>query len=290
MGMAFLRALGVDATSGVLDPLVGLALFQALQVIALLGGGAMAGAGQMRSTLLGGVAGFTSGVIFLVGLLTGVVATLAQWYSGVLLSPESSVRDLIIFGLPLQHAIVGAVGGLIGGLIWSPLTPVLVPGLPSAQKRVQIRREATQKAVSRWTGPVSIVGVVFGSAVAVAGALQTPAIVDFILRASEYKLKIITQIENQVAYGEVYGLAILFGGFLAGANRVNGLKQGVCVGVLVAMVMTGSFLRGGAGISVSVIFPILSAMLLAPIGGLCGSELLPPAARRGRRHKKRTWL
>src|SRR5262249_40201637 len=46
MGMASPRALGSDATSAARSPLVGLILFQSIQALALLGGGALAGAGQ----------------------------------------------------------------------------------------------------------------------------------------------------------------------------------------------------------------------------------------------------
>ena len=285
MGMACLRAIGLDAAGGHLDPLVGLGLFQGLQVVALLVGGALAGAGQPRGSVLGGAAGVLSGVLFLTGLVTGVVGNLAQSYSAELLAPDSRVHDLVIYGLPLQHAVVGAIGGLIGSFIWRPAVPVAIPGLLTSAKRGLAGREAAPKAVSRWAGPVSIPGVMLGSAVAILGALNTPTLVDFVLRASDHKLRIVTRMENQVAYGEVYGLTILLGGFLAGANRRNGLKQGTCVGLLVAAVMGGAFLRGGAGLSVSVVFPVLSALLLAPVGGLCGSELFPPVVRARRRPK-----
>src|SRR5262249_2887504 len=81
VGMACLRALGVDAASGALDPLTGLILFQGLQVLALLGGGMLAGAGQERGSVLGGIVGILSGVVILAAMLSGLVSTLVQSYS-----------------------------------------------------------------------------------------------------------------------------------------------------------------------------------------------------------------
>jgi hypothetical protein len=119
------------------------------------------------------------------------------------------------------------------------------------------------------------------------GALNAPAIVDWIMRLSDRKLQVITQLENQVAYGEVFGLSILFGGCLAGATRPNGLKQGVCVAILVSVVLIGTLIRQAGEDPGAVLFPILSALLLAPVGGWFGSELLPPVAKR--RFRVRFW-
>jgi hypothetical protein len=145
------------------------------------------------------------------------------------------------------------------------------------------------KPVSRWAGPVSPIKVLLGTAVAVYGAINTPRLVDYILLVSDKQLKIMTTLENQVAHGEVYGLMILFGGILAGASRTNGLKQGTCVGVLVAVIMSSFHGYALGQTSLSVVFPIISALLLAPVGGWFGSELWPPVDRRVRR-KRRTWF
>jgi hypothetical protein len=288
MGMACLRGLNIDAASGALDPLVGLVLFLGFQVLALLVGGTLAGAGQPRGTLLGGLVGLTSGVLLLAGMLSGVLSNMVQLYSAELLTPGTPTYDLTMYGLPLQNAVTAALGGLLGGWIWKPLPTLTVPGLIAVQNR-KPRRDAYVKPVSRWKGPVSVVKVLVGSAVAVLGATNTPWILNSILRVSDNKLMIMTALENQVAHGEVYGLMILCGGILAGANRTNGLKQGTCVGFLVAVIMSNfhSFALGQA--SLSMVFPIISALLLAPVGGWFGSELWPPVARRAR-YKWKSWF
>jgi hypothetical protein len=288
MGMACLRGLHVDASSGDLNPLVGLILFLGLQVLALLIGGTLAGAGQPRGVLLGGLVGVTSGVLFLAGMLGGILSNMVQSFSSELLTPGTPTHDLTMFGLPLQNAIVAALGGLIGSWIWRPLPPLTMPGLVGVQNR-KTRLDANVRAVSRWAGPVSLAGVLLGTTVAVLGAINTPRLIDYILLVSDRQIKIMTTLEDQVAHGEVYGLMILLGGILAGANRTNGLKQGVCVGMLVAIMMSSFHGYALGHTPLSVVFPIISALLLAPVGGWFGSELWPPVDRRVRR-KRLTWV
>ncbi|HEV3204700.1 MAG TPA: hypothetical protein VGY77_09960, partial [Gemmataceae bacterium] len=60
MGMACLRGLGKEATSGELNSLLGLALFHGLQAVALLPAGTLAGAGHKRGALLGAGVGLFS--------------------------------------------------------------------------------------------------------------------------------------------------------------------------------------------------------------------------------------
>src|SRR5262249_11608046 len=183
--------------------------------------------------------------------------------------------------------IAGAIGGLVGSLFWQPLMVPVDPRYASLRKQRPARRDPNQPAFVLWSGPVAWVRVLVGTGIAVLGAVNTSNIVDAILRVSEYKLQIMTQLENQVAYGEVFGLSILAGGCFAGATRVNGLKQGVCTGLLVAIIMIGSFYKAAAEYSVSVLFPILTALLLAPVGGWFGSELLPPVSKE--RFRARIW-
>jgi hypothetical protein len=131
--------------------------------------------------------------------------------------------------------------------------------------------------------------VIVGILVATIGAINTPTILDFILAASDHKLKIVTELENRLAYGEVFSLMILIGGFIAGANTVNGLKQGTCAGVMLAFIMVGLFARNARSPD-SLLFLVFSVLLLAPIGGWCGSELLLPTIQRASRRKGRTWF
>jgi hypothetical protein len=285
IGMAALRILGLDG-EGKLNPLAGLIVFQALQVLALLCGGMLAGAGQDRGSVLGGFVGILTGVGVLAAMLAGVGTNVLQSYSTELLRPGSPTHDMIMFGLPVQNLIAGAIGGLIGCWVWRPLPMAADPRYASMSKKAPARREPVPKLI-RWTGPIAWVRVLLGTGIALVGALNAPRIVDFVLRASENKLQVMTQLENQVAYGEVFGLSIILGGIFAGATRINGLKQGVCVAFLLSIAMVGFLFRSADENGFSVLFPILSALLLAPVGGWFGSELLPPVSRH--RFRVRFW-
>ncbi len=281
-GMAVLRGLGREAPSGALSPLAGLVLFQGLQALALLPAGALAGAGQRRGALLGAATGLFSGLFFISGMLTGVLSSLVQSFSEQLLKPGTPIHDLTLYSLPVIHTFFGTVGGLAGSLVWRAPVEVTLPFL-SPKKQLALRREATSsRPLFRWEGPIAWGHVLVGTVVAIAGAVNTPTIVDFILRASDDQLKIMTQLEDAVAYGEIFALSILAGGCLAGAHSPNGLKQGVCVGMTLAFLMAGIFYKGPN--APSVVYPVLCALCLAPVGGWFGSELLPPTVQgRGRR-------
>jgi hypothetical protein len=286
VGTAGLRALHLDAGRGGLNPLAGLVLFQGLQGLAVLLGGLLAGAGQARGSLLGGFVGLLSGTAALAGMLSGAVSTLVQSYSAELLTPGTPTHQVVMYGLLAQQLVVGAVGGFLGSFVWRPLVVPVDSRYAALARRRPARRDPGEPAFRRWSGPVAWVRVLTGTGLAAVGAHYTPDIVDFILQVSDRRLQLMTQLENQVAFGEVFGLCILLGGCWAGATRVNGLKQGACVGLLVAGIMAGSFLKAVAAFTPSVLFPVLSALLLGPVGGWFGSELLPPVGKARFRQRK----
>jgi len=286
MGMACLRGLGKEAASGELNSILGLALFHSLHAVALLPAGIVAGAGQKRGALLGAAVGLFSGLFFISGMLSGVLTTLVQSFSEELLKPGGLIHELTLLSLPILHTVLGAVGGLIGGAIWKPFPDITLP-LLSPQEQLAIRREAgAAKPMLRWSGPIAWGHILIGTIVATIGAVNTPTIIDMILAASNDKLRIMNSLEDRIAYAEIFSLSILLGGCIAGANSFNGLKQGVCVGITLAFLLAGIFIKDGQ--APSVIYPVLCALFLAPIGGWFGSELLPPAIR-FRKKRKADW-
>jgi hypothetical protein len=244
--------------------------------LALLPAGTLAGAGQRRAAVLGAIVGILSGLAFVAGMLSGVLTNLVQSFSEELLKPGAPIHEVTLFSLPVLHSVFGAIGGLLGGLIWKPLPDVNWP-LLSPQSRLALKREAaSSRPLLRWAGPVAWGHILIGTIVATIGAVNTPTMIDYILSASDNQFKLMTQLEDSIAYGEIFSLAILLGGCIAGANSINGLKQGVCVGMTLAFLMAGIYWKDSA----SIIYPILGALVLAPVGGWFGSELLPPALTR----------
>ncbi len=280
-GMAVLRGLGREAPTGALSPLVGLILFQSLQALALLPAGVMAGAGQRRGAFLGAAVGLFSGLFFISGMLAGILTTLVQSFSEQLLKPGQPIHELTLYSLPVVHTLIGALGGLAGCSIWKPPAEITFP-LLSPKKQLALRREAANaRPLFRWEGPIAWGHVLIGTVVATIGAVNTPTIIDWVLHASDNQLQIMTQLEDRIAYGEIFALSILAGGCLAGAQSSNGLKQGLCVAITLSFLMAGIFWKGPN--SPTVIYPVLCALCLAPVGGWFGSELLPPTVGRRRR-------
>jgi hypothetical protein len=294
---AVLRALDIEGGSDAISPATGLVLFQGLQALALLGGGLLAGVGQRRGVAFGAIVGVISGMLFLAGMLNGIVSTLVQTFASDLLMPGDSLRSATLYGMPILHALFGAIGGLIGSSIWKPLPQLSLPlgmgkgPLAGIQNRLTSRPRMPQRPLIPWTGPVSWFRVAIGTVIAVTGAVWTKGIIDFILMASEGKLSVMTNLEDQVVYGEIFSISILLGGIFAGATTYNGLKQGMAVGFLAAVCLAGIFVNGYLTTSTSVVFPMMSTVFLGPIGGWFGCELLPPVFKAARiRRKKDPWF
>jgi hypothetical protein len=296
--MALLRAIGKDAPSGELHPFAGLILFQGVQGLALLGGGILAGAGQRRGIAYGAMVGVLSGLLTISAVLSGLVHGLVQSFSQEMLTPGTPVRNMAMYALPVLQAAFGALGGLIGSSVWRPLPdfgldelraayPGLLQGVP---RRLSLRRSLVMRAVWQWNGPISWLRVLIGTTVAVAGALYARSIIDFVVFVSEGKLKVVTQFDDSMTYGEVFSLSILIGGCIAGTNSFNGLKQGVCVGIATAVMLVGIFWSIAGDKAGAVVYPVMSTLCLGPIGGWFGSELLPPIYRQVRRRKRPGWL
>src|SRR5262249_39726561 len=85
-------------------------------------------------------------------------------------------------------------------------------------------------------------------------------------------------LQDQVITWEIKAFFLLLGAAIAGTSTFNGVKQGLCVGVL----STG-ILVAAAPSSAPVIVLILtmtSCVLLSLVGGWFGCQLLPPVLKR----------
>lgn len=284
------RAVGRDELVRELSPLAGLTLVAGWQMVGLLIGGLVAGAGQKGGTALGVIVGVLSGLLFLAGVLGGCFTNLLPAFASEVPRPGTLVRTAALYGLPVTYALVGALGGWLGRCIWIPLPdPDDLSALGGPHAWAPLRRKAPRRpARSVWDGPVRWPRVVLGSVLAVAGALYTKTFIDGLVLLSEGKLTVVTLFQDQVAYAEVFSLAILLGGSVAGANTPNGLKQGMAVGIAAAAIIDGLLLGGFLNPAAPAIYPVLSTLCLGPIGGWIGGELLPPVGP-FRRRRVRVW-
>jgi hypothetical protein len=112
--------------------------------------------------------------------------------------------------------------------------------------------------------------------VAVAGALWANAILDLVMAAGAGKLTVQSQLEDVLLTWEITGLAMLAGSTLAGATTTNGLKQGLCVGLVTAVVLLGLRLGARHVHLDDLALSVVAAVFLGVVGGWFGHQLFPP--------------
>lgn len=256
---------GGDAGGELWGTLWGLVLLQVFQGLALLTGGAVSGAGQRRGLLYGTLVGLLSGVAFLV----------------MHRQPGERQPDFVLFAQfaqPVLHLILGMLGGLLGTVIWKP-SPT-VPLATGAQAAAQPQSSLTERL---FTGPIHPGRVFTGVFVVVAGVVWSNAILEYALRASNGNLAISSQLQARLIGWEIAGLTTLLGAGLAGATTLNGLKQGLCVGIGAAVVIVGIQVGNSKLVLESMILLLAAVFTLSLAGGWFGGQLFPALIAAGRR-------
>jgi hypothetical protein len=256
-------------SDNVWSALTGLVLLQAIQAVSVLAAGLLSGAGQRRGMFLGLVVGVWNGVLF----------TVSRHWLGYPLTTIS------LFGEPALQAAIGAVGGLAGSVIWKPLSPLRLPGLlqgsgPAPAISVRPRRSA-------FAGPLYWGRVLTGTTLTVGCIVWVDVIREFVLEASEGKLRIDTHLQAELVTWEISAVAMLVGGAFAGATTSNGTKQGIAVGTASGVILLGIRLANNLLTPQLLILTLASTIALCLVGGWFGGELLPPIIRAAKRHRRR---
>jgi hypothetical protein len=263
----------------------GLILKQVMQLVGLVVGGMVAGAGQRRGALYGTIVGVYNAILFLAVLM---------------LLPEKPPPILLI-AAPLLQTAFGTVGGFIGCRIWQPIQALAAPSGPSGEggpsghpERVLPGRRAAKP--SPLAGPINWVRVAIGTGLAVAGTIGAHSILRIMQNLGETPGEPFdTQRQAQFLTFEVYALAMIAGGAVGGSNTYNGLKQGLLVGAFASFTLICVYIWQGDsttpeaqllgfklfGFDVSyllpkILFTISSVVPLALAGGWFGGQLLPP--------------
>lgn len=249
-----IAATGETEGDNVWSTLTGLLLLQGLQLIGLLAGGTLVGAGQQRGLLYGALVGIWNGILFLV--LHG-----GSW---------SEYSVVTLYGQPILQMAFGAVGGYIGQFIWPP-PPMLETSGPAVRQA-----RPTRKSPSPLDGPIVWWRVLMGAVVAVGGNLWARVILDLVVDTSRGKLSVTSHLEDQLLTYEIIALALFFGSALAGATTSNGLKQGMAVGILAATILLGFKIGGTAFHLESMLFEMLLTLGMSLAGGWFGGQLFPP--------------
>jgi hypothetical protein len=242
--------------------LYGLVLTQALQAVTLLAGGILAGSGQRNGAVLGAV----------VGVWNGVLAGLAPQSAGLQFSAVA------LYGDPLLQTALGALAGWLGGAIWKPLPPAEPRGpVPMP------RKAAPRPRAPLFAGRIARVRVTLGIALAVAGSLSATALFNLIVRLGDTELTGTGTLLDRLVTWEIKALALIAGGTLAGANTHNGLKQGLCVGIVTSLILAALELSDPEHWLQLAALLLVSSLCLCLTGGWFGSQLFPPVVSYKRR-------
>jgi len=253
-----LQAVASQAQESIWATLYGLVLLQSIQALSLLAGGALAGAGQRRATVLGAVVGSAHGSIFL----------LLQRLQG------EQVTELALYGQPVLHVAFGALGAVLGASIWRPLPTLAMPEFDADKQAGPARRRSLTWAALR--GPVAWGRVFAGILIVTAGFLWGPNLLTVVLEAGQGTLKVNDRLQAQLVTWEIIGLATLLGAAVAGAKTRNGLKQGLCVGVGAGILLIGNHLGGKNVLIEQIVYTATSILGLTIAGGWFGGQLFPP--------------
>ena len=240
-----------------LATLPGLIGVQVLQVMALLLGGLLVGAGRRNALVLG----------FALGGLNGAVAVLAQQW------PATASHSLLpVYYQPLIQGFVGAFGGWLGGTIWKPLAVVLRPQGATGKRKV-----LPQPTTSMFAGRIHWLRVLCGATFAIVGCLSATYLLDRAILVSNGGIEADSYLQEKVVTWEIKALATLLGGALAGACATNGFKQGLLTGVLTGAALNVALAFRAAHLDV-VALTMLSSLSLSLAGGWFGGQLFPPTS------------
>jgi hypothetical protein len=265
---AGLLATSAESSKEVWATLFGLVLLQGLQAVGLLVGGMLAGAGQRRGMLIGTVLGILFCLIlFVIDLLSSRRLT-----SFAALGEAATWNSVTGYGQPLLLIALSAMGGLMGSLVWRPLPTLTVPGV---DKRGSLGLSGRRKP-GLFDGPIAWGRVAFGVGLVVAGNCWANVILKFALDSSEGTLTISSRLQAHLVTMEICALAAVIGSALAGATTLNGLKQGLCVGVVATVTLLSVQMQSSHPAANKMIFTALSTLGLSMAGGWFGGHLFPP--------------
>lgn len=258
----------------------GFFLWQGLQVVALLLGGILAGAGQKASWQYGGLIGLINGFISLIQLLP--------------YQRQVQVPELFLYGQPLLYVVVGITASLIGAWIWPPLIAASIDDLrhpkevvkPSWWDRLRALFDFSTLRV-HWgrcllCAVVAAVGIVFMRA----GYLWVRdklGLADFLYKRG---------VQNAQVTAMLYWLWVFLCAMAAGASTRHGWIQGFWVGLVSAVVLIVVNLNRPDQVFDVAEIPLSFATFLAlgVTGGSFGARLLPPVLKQIRTTPRMTGI
>jgi hypothetical protein len=232
----------------------GSVVLQGLCLGTLFLGALLAGSSQGAGMFLGAVVGVWNGMLWTVLHHTG---------------SRHPLSFLALLSQPILQTAVGFLAGWFGSVIWRPI-PVLDPLARTKAKRT------FASTVPFFAGPIAWFRVTMGILIAVGGALGAAKLYDLAMDAADGILASADEFQDHIVIWEIKALALFCGGLFAGANKRNGFKQGVIVGLGTAVLLIGAQIPRYPNWWQAMPFVIISSLTLPVVGGWFGGQLLPP--------------
>jgi len=258
---------------------VGPFLAPGLQVLGVLIGGLVAGAGNPRGTIAGAA--------------IGVVNAIAFALPALLVAKRSPDFLLLTSWLPL--AVFGGAGGLLARQIFPSLFDLPDPIAAKAEK------DAKAKKPSEPLQPMAWFRMLAGAALAVGCTVWAGPIRDWFIYYAAGTFILESRLQAQFVAWIISALAMIVGGAFAGATSSGGLKHGFLVGLLASagifvvhhqivkealpaeQFFANLFGLPDSGIpeaAQTVVFLLTNTLVLGTLSGWFGGALLPKVARK----------
>ena len=152
------------------------------------------------------------------------------------------------------------------------MQPTAVGGPADASRKPGVARRRTPL----FAGRVAWFRVALGAAFVAAGYLTAAAVFNFIIDFSAGQLASDGFWQDRVVTWEIQALAVLVGGGVAGYNTANGLKQGMCVGLLASVFLMVVLFGFSRMTPETAALTVVGCFCLCLAGGWFGSQLFPP--------------
>jgi hypothetical protein len=253
-------------------------LAPALQVLGVLIGGLVAGAGNSRGVIAGAV----------IGLANAVAFVLPSFASG------KRPPDFLLFGAWLPLAVFGGAGGLLARQVFPSLFD-----LPDPNAKQEKEEKAKKKKEP--PPPLAWFRVLGGAALSVGCTVWAGMIRDFIVGSAGGRLVIESRLQAEFIAWIISALAMIAGGAFAGAGTITGLRHGFLVGLLASAstfvihhqivqeampaeqffaTLFGLPDSGLPEAAQTLLFLLTNSLLLGTLGGWLGGALLPKVSRK----------
>lgn len=280
---AFRELATAIAPGELVDPWLGFAL----RILAMVGGGLLAGATRPNGAQTGA----------LVGLITGGLIVAADS------TANSDLHHWWMSGLAVAFPLVAAVAGWFGAYIWPPLSDwsALLKGskIASSIRKLGLSGMAEESALRNAGRPTSWIRIVIGSMIGFLGVLASDEIRTILGYGSGGILQTTGVARGPSVGVQLAALMLFFGGIIAGSNTGAGLRHGFLAGLLTTLdLLVASIGRGEKPYpAVEGFFQLLNmnpgpltdpeigaavtlaVFTLATAGGWLGGQLLLPLAR-----------